>query len=134
MPASAPEGVFLKSSTHPREYGNFANLLGHYVREERVLTLEEAVRRLTSLPAGNLGIAERGLLKEGYLADVVVFDPETIAAHATYDAPRQYATGMEQVFVNGAQVFKDGEHTNAKPGRVVIRERALPRSASAAAR
>ncbi|HEX6096838.1 MAG TPA: D-aminoacylase [Thermoanaerobaculia bacterium] len=121
--ASAPEGVFLKSSTHPREYGNFANLLGRYVRDEQVIPLEEAVRRLTSLPATNLGIAERGALKEGYFADVVVFDPQTIAAHATYDNPRQYATGVEHVFVNGTQVLKDGEHTGAKPGRVVSRAR-----------
>ncbi|HEY0372156.1 MAG TPA: D-aminoacylase [Thermoanaerobaculia bacterium] len=122
--ASAPEGVFLKSSTHPREYGNFANLLGRYVREEQVLSLEEAVRRLTSLPATNLGIAERGALKEGYFADVVVFDPRTIAAHATYDDPRQYATGVEQVFVNGVQVLRDGEHTGATPGVAVSRSAA----------
>ena len=123
--ASAPEGVFLKSSTHPREYGNFANLLGRYVREEKLIPLEEAVRRLTSLPATNLGIADRGALKEGFFADVVVFDPNTIAAHATYDEPRQYATGVEHVFVNGTQVLREGEHTGAKPGRVVSR-RALP--------
>lgn len=119
--ASAPEGVFLKSSTHPREYGNFANLLGRYVREEKLIPLEEAVRRLTSLPATNLGIANRGALKDGYFADVVIFDPGTTAAHSTYDNPRQYATGVQHVFVNGTQVLKDGEHTNAKPGRVVIR-------------
>jgi N-acyl-D-amino-acid deacylase len=119
--ASAPEGVFLKSSTHPREFGNFANLLGRYVRDEQVIPLEEAVRRLTSLPATNLGIANRGALKEGYFADVVVFDPATIAAPATYDDPRQYATGVEQVFVNGTQILRDGEHTGAKPGRAVYR-------------
>jgi N-acyl-D-amino-acid deacylase len=119
--ASAPEGVFLKSSTHPREYGNFANLLGRYVRDEKVIPLEEAVRRLTSLPASNLGIAERGTLREGYLADVVVFDPNTIAARSTFDNPRQYAVGVQHVFVNGTQVLRDGEHTNAKPGRVVVR-------------
>jgi N-acyl-D-amino-acid deacylase len=119
--ASAPEGVFLKSSTHPREYGNFANLLGRYVRDEKVIPLEEAVRRLTSLPATNLGIAGRGALQEGYFADVVVFDPATIAAHATFANPRQYATGVRHVFVNGAQILRDGEHTGAKPGRVVVR-------------
>jgi N-acyl-D-amino-acid deacylase len=119
--ASAPEGVFLKSSTHPREYGNFANLLGRYVRDEGVISLEEAVRRLTSLPATNLGLANRGALEEGFFADVVVFDPNTIAAHATYDHPRQYATGVEHVFVNGTQVLRDGEHTGARPGRVVTK-------------
>ena len=122
--ASAPEGVFLKSSTHPREYGNFANLLGRYVREEKLISLEEAVRRLTSLPATNLGIAERGRLAEGYYADVVVFDPARVSAPATFANPRQYATGMEHVFVNGVQILRDGEHTNARPGRVVTR--ALP--------
>ena len=120
--ASAPEGVFLKSSTHPREYGNFANLLGRYVRDEKLIPLEEAVRRLTSLPATNLGISNRGILREGAFADVVVFDPNTIAAHATYDNPRQYATGVQHVFVNGKQILRDGEHTGAKPGRVVVRE------------
>ncbi|MGZ8780217.1 MAG: N-acyl-D-amino-acid deacylase family protein [Thermoanaerobaculia bacterium] len=119
--ASAPEGVFLKSSTHPREYGNFANLLGRYVRDEKLIPLEEAVRRLTSLPATSLGIASRGALQEGFFADVVVFDPATIAAHATYDNPRLYATGVQHVFVNGTQILRDGEHTGAKPGRVVSR-------------
>jgi N-acyl-D-amino-acid deacylase len=122
--ASAPEGVFLKSSTHPREYGNFANLLGRYVRDENVIPLEEAVRRLTFLPAKNLDVVDRGLLRYGYYADVVVFDPQTIAAHATYDNPRQYATGVRHVFVNGKQVLKDGEHTGAKPGRVLTNGRA----------
>ena len=121
--ASAPEGVFLKSSTHPREYGNFANLLGRYVREEKLIPLQEAVRRLTSLPASNLGLAERGALRPGFFADVVVFDPRTIAAHATYEKPRQYATGVQHVFVNGTQILRDGEHTGAKPGRVVVRSR-----------
>lgn len=132
--ASAPEGVFLKSSTHPREYGNVANLLGRYVRDEKLIPLEEAVRRLTSLPAANLGIASRGALQEGFFADVVVFDPATVAAHATYDDPRRYATGVQHVFVNGTQILRDGEHTGAKPGRVVVRALALPRSASEAAR
>ncbi|MBV8519090.1 MAG: D-aminoacylase [Acidobacteria bacterium] len=118
--ASAPEGVFLKSSTHPREYGNFANLLGKYVRDEQIVPLEAAVRRLTALPASNLGIADRGLLRAGNYADVVVFDPATVAAHATYDRPFQYATGMVDVFVNGTQVLRDGEHTGAKPGQAVL--------------
>jgi N-acyl-D-amino-acid deacylase len=121
--SSAPEGVFLKSSTHPRAYGNFANLLGRFVRDERILPLAEGVRRLTSLPAENLGLAERGLLRPGYFADVVVFDPATMAARATYEKPMQYSTGVVHVFVNGSQVLKDGEHTGAKPGRVVVRAR-----------
>ncbi len=115
----APEGVFLKSNPHPRAYGNFARLLGKYVRDEKVIPLEEAVRRLTSLPATNLGIKKRGALKPGYFADVVVFDPEKIQDHATYEKPHQYSTGVVHVFVNGAQVLKDGGHTSAKPGRVV---------------
>jgi N-acyl-D-amino-acid deacylase len=121
--ASAPEGVFLKSSTHPREYGNVAKLLGQYVRDEKIIPLEEAVRRLTLLPATNLGIANRGALKLGYFADVVVFDPNTINAHATFEKPMQYATGVAHVFVNGTQILRDGEHTNAKPGRVVLKSR-----------
>ena len=124
--SSAPEGVFLKSSTHPRAYGNFANLLGKYVREEHVIPLPEAVRRLTSLPAQTLGIANRGLLAPGNFADVVVFDPATIGAQSTYEKPMQFATGVVHVFVNGVQVLKDGEHTGAKPGRVVVRERRSP--------
>ncbi len=121
--ASAPEGVFLKSSTHPREYGNFANLLGRYVRDEKVIPLEEAIRRLTTLPASNLGIAERGSLTAGNFGDVVVFDPKTVSAPATFEKPMQYATGMQHVFVNGEQILKNGEHTGAKPGRVVVRAR-----------
>lgn len=119
--ASAPEGVFLRRSTHPREYGNFANLLGRYVRDEKLIPLEETIRRLTSLPAKNLSIAERGELREGFFADVVVFDPNTIAAKSTFEKPQQYAVGMQHVFVNGTQILKDGEHTGAKPGRVVVR-------------
>jgi N-acyl-D-amino-acid deacylase len=115
----APEGPFLKSNPHPRAYGSFARLLGKYVREEKVLPLEEAVRRLTLFPAENLKIKDRGALRPGYFADVVVFDPATIADHATYEQPQQYATGMRQVFVNGVQVLRDGEHTGAKPGRFV---------------
>jgi N-acyl-D-amino-acid deacylase len=119
--ASAPEGVFLKRSTHPREYGNFANLLGRYVRDEQLIPLEEAIARLTSIPARNLGLPGRGELREGFLADIVVFDPDAITAHATFEHPRQYATGVHHVFVNGTQVLRDGEHTGATPGRVVVR-------------
>jgi N-acyl-D-amino-acid deacylase len=115
----ATEGVFLKSSTHPRAYGNFARLLGRYVREEKVIPLEEAIRRLTNLPATNLKLDRRGLLKVGYFADVVIFDPGTIADRATFEKPHQYAVGMKHVFVNGVQVLKDGEHTGAKPGRAL---------------
>lgn len=117
--AQAPEGVFLKSMPHPRAYGNFARVLGKYVREEKLLSLESAVRKLTSLPATNLGLDRRGLLKEGYFADVVVFDPQTIIDRATYEKPHQYAVGVRHVFVNGVQVLKDGEHTGAKPGRAL---------------
>ena len=117
----APEGVFLQSSTHPRAYGNFARLLGKYVRDEKIISLQEAVRRLTSLPASNLKLKTRGLLKPGLFADVVVFDPAAIQDHATFNAPQQYATGMVHVFVNGVQVLKDGQHTGATPGRVVKR-------------
>ncbi|MGQ0659529.1 N-acyl-D-amino-acid deacylase family protein [Sphingosinicella sp.] len=117
--ALATEGVFLNSSPHPRAYGNVARLLGRYVRDERIITLQEAVRRLTSLPAGNLGIRDRGSLRAGHYADLAVFDPATIADHATFERPHQYATGMRHVFVNGTQVLRDGEHTGATPGRVV---------------
>jgi N-acyl-D-amino-acid deacylase len=115
----APEGVFLKSNTHPRAYGNFARLLGRYVRDEGVITLQEAIRRLSSLPAENLGIAKRGALKPGFYGDVVVFDPKAIQDHATFAAPHQLATGVLHVFVNGIQVLENGEHTGATPGRVV---------------
>jgi N-acyl-D-amino-acid deacylase len=115
----APEGVFLKSNPHPRAYGAFARVLGKYVREEQVITLQEAVRKLAALPADNLRIDQRGRLQDGFFADVVVFDPETIQDHATFVEPHQYATGMVHVFVNGEQVLKDGEHTGATPGRVV---------------
>jgi N-acyl-D-amino-acid deacylase len=115
----APEGVFVKTSTHPRAYGNFARLLGKYVRDEHVIPLEEAIRKLTWLPATTLRIKERGQLAPGYLADVVVFDPQTIGDRATYEQPHQYSTGVRHVWVNGVQVLKDGEHTGAKPGRVV---------------
>ena len=117
--SEAPEGPFLLSQPHPRAYGNFARVLGKYVREEKVIPLAEAIRKLSGLPAENLGLTERGLLREGYHADVVVFDPTTIADHATFERPQQYATGMRHVFVNGAQVLADGEHTGATPGRAV---------------
>ncbi len=113
------EGVFLKSNPHPRAYGSFARLLGKYVRQEKVITLTEAIRRLTWLPADNLKLDRRGRLEKGYYADIVIFDPETIIDHATFEKPHQYSTGMLHVFVNGTQVLKDGEHTDAKPGRVV---------------
>ena len=118
-PSLAPEGVFLKSNVHPRAYGSFARLLGKYVREEKILSLEEAIRKLTALPAQNLKIKHRGRLQEGYFADVVVFDPKKIQDHATFESPHQYATGVIHVFVNGVQVLKEGRHTGAKPGRVV---------------
>jgi N-acyl-D-amino-acid deacylase len=117
--SQAPEGVFLKSNPHPRAYGNFARVLGKYAREEKLLSLGEAVRRLSALPATNLGLDHRGLLKEGMFADVVVFDPAKISDRATFEKPHQYAIGMQDVFVNGRQVLKDGEHTGAKPGRAL---------------
>jgi N-acyl-D-amino-acid deacylase len=117
--APSAEGRFLQWSNHPRAYGSFARFLGRYVRDERIVPLEEAVRRLTSLPAHNLRLQRRGLLEPGYFADVVVFDPERIQDHATYDEPHQYATGVEHVAVNGTLVLRDGEHTGALPGRVV---------------
>jgi N-acyl-D-amino-acid deacylase len=117
--ALAPEGEFLRSNPHPRAYGNFARLLGRYVRDEGLIPLEEAIRRLTSLPAENLGLRRRGALEPGYHADVVVFDPATIIDHATFEDPHQYATGVRHVWVNGVQVLRDGEHTGALPGRVV---------------
>jgi N-acyl-D-amino-acid deacylase len=117
--SQAPEGVFLKSNPHPRAYGNFARVLGKYVRDEKAIALPEAIRRLSALPATNLELDHRGMLKEGMFADVVVFDPATIADHATFEKPQQYATGVKHVFVNGTQVIKDGEHTGAKPGRAL---------------
>jgi N-acyl-D-amino-acid deacylase len=115
----APEEPFIKSNPHPRAYGNFARLLGKYVRDEKLIPLEEAIRRLTSFPAETLKLRQRGRLQAGYYADIAVFDPMTIQDRATYDQPHQYATGMVHVFVNGQQVLKDGNHTGAKPGRVV---------------
>jgi N-acyl-D-amino-acid deacylase len=117
--APSAEGRFLQWSSHPRAYGSFARLLGRYVRDEQIVPLEEAVRRLTSLPSRTLRLRRRGLLEPGYAADVVVFDPARIQDHATFDAPHQYATGVEHVAVNGTLVLRDGEHTGALPGRVV---------------
>lgn len=117
--AYATEGVFLKFNPHPRAYGSFARLLGKYVREEKLIPLTEAIRRMTSLPASNLSLDRRGWIKEGYFADVVVFDPATIRDNATFDKPHQYATGVRHVFVNGGHVVKDGKHTGATPGRFV---------------
>ena len=115
----APEGVFLLSNPHPRAYGNFARLLGKYVRDEQVISLAEAIRRLTSFPAGNLGISDRGSLQSGYFADIAIFDPAQIQDHATFADPHQYATGVRDVIVNGVPVLLDGEHTGATPGRFV---------------
>jgi len=117
--SQAPEGVFLKSNPHPRAYGSFVRVLGKYVRDEKVIALPEAIRRLSAFPATNLGLDHRGMLKEGMFADVVAFDPATITDHATFEKPHQYATGVKHVFVNGVQVIKDGEHTGAKPGRAL---------------
>src|SRR5437870_2133890 len=117
--SQAPEGVFLKSNPHPRAYGNFARVLGKYVRDEKMIPLAEAIRRLSALPATNLGLDHRGFLQEGMFADVVVFDPATISDRATFEKPHQYAVGVKHVFVNGVQVLKDGEHTGAKPGRAL---------------
>ena len=117
--APSAEGRFLQWSTHPRTYGSFARLLGRYVRDEGVVPLEEAIRRLTSLPARTLRLRGRGLLEPGYYADVVVFDPARIEDHATFDEPHRYASGVEHVAVNGTLVLRDGEHTGALPGRVV---------------
>lgn len=115
----APEGNFLRSNPHPRAYGTFARLLGKYVREEKVMSLAEAVRRLSSLPATNLGLDRRGFLKAGYFADIVIFDPATIADKATFEKPHQYSVGVRDVFVNGIQMLKDGEHTCKFSGRAV---------------
>jgi N-acyl-D-amino-acid deacylase len=117
--AAAAEGVYLTDNPHPRRYGNFARLLGKYVREEKTMPLEEAVRKLTTLPAAILSIEDRGALKPGAFADVVVFDPATIRDHSTFENPHQYSTGVAHVWVNGVQVVKDGAHTGAKPGHAV---------------
>lgn len=117
--APAPEGVFLASGEHPRAYGNFARVLAKYARDEKVITVQEAVRRLSAFPAATLSLADRGRLQKGYFADVVVFDPNTIQDHATYDAPHQLATGVDQVWINGVRALKDGEATRAASGRFV---------------
>ena len=117
--ALAPRGVFLKSSTHPRAYGNFARLLGKYVREEKRATLADAVRRLSSMPASHLGLKDRGNLAAGQFADVVIFDPATIADKATYAEPQQFAVGVQHVLVNGQPVLSGGKMTGARPGRAV---------------
>jgi N-acyl-D-amino-acid deacylase len=117
--SQAPEGVFLKSNPHPRAYGSFARVLAKYVRDERIIPLEEAVRRLTSFPAANLKIEGRGWLRPGYAADVAIFDPDNVQDHATPQQPHWYSTGMVYVLVNGVPVLHDGEHTGATPGRVV---------------
>ena len=115
----APEKPFTNSQPHPRAYGSFARLLGKYVREEQITTLEEAIRRLTCFPASNLKLDRRGCLVPGYFADVVVFDPATVMDHATFEEPHQLATGVDHVFVNGTQVLRNGKHTGATPGRFV---------------
>ncbi len=117
--SQAPEGAFLEKMAHPRAYGTFARLLGRYVRDEGILTPEEAIRKMTSLPAENIGIENRGRLEAEYFADIVIFDPDTIQDHATFDDPHQYSTGFLHVFVNGEQVLQDGDHTGATPGRFV---------------
>jgi N-acyl-D-amino-acid deacylase len=116
----APEGVFLQSQPHPRSYGTFARVLGRFVRDERAAPLEDVVRRMTGFPAANLKLDRRGLLRPGYFADVAVFDPSTVADHATYTAPHAYATGVAHVLVNGVPVLRDGDHTDARPGRVIF--------------
>lgn len=113
------EGIFLKSNAHPRAYGNFARLLGKYCRDEKLISLQEAIRKLSKLPAINLKITQRGELRVGNYADIVVFDPAKVKDNATFEKPHQYADGMIDVFINGAQVLKNGEHTGAKPGRFV---------------
>ncbi len=118
-PAPAPEGLFLLSSEHPRAYGNFARVLAKYVRDESVITLEDAVRKLTALPAANLSLTDRGMLRQGYYADVVVFDPKTVQDHATFEKPHQLATGVDDVWINGVRALKDGDATRAWSGRVV---------------
>src|SRR5690606_2951999 len=117
--SQAPKGVFLLSQPHPRAYGTFARVLAKYVRDDKVLTHEEAVRRMTLLPATNLRIERRGALRPGYFADVVVFHADSVQDHATFEYPQQFATGVKHVFVNGVQVLDNGNHTGATPGRVV---------------
>jgi len=123
MDPEGVDGVFLKFSAHPRCFGNFARVYARYVRDEKLMTVAEAVRKMTSLPASNLGISHRGMLRAGYFADIAVFDPSLIQDHATFEKPRQLATGVSEVFVNGVEVVHNGAHTGAKPGRVVKRDR-----------
>ena len=118
--SNAPEGVFLRSQPHPRTYGTFARVLGHFVRDQHAAPLEDVIRRMTSFPAANLKLDRRGSLAPGFFADVVVFDPKTIQDHATYAEPQRYATGVRDVIVNGVHVLKDGEHTDARPGRALL--------------
>jgi N-acyl-D-amino-acid deacylase len=113
------EGVFLKGNPHPRAYGNFSRVIGKYCRDEKLITLQDAIHKLSKLPATNLKLTKRGELKVGHYADIVIFDPAKVTDHATYDKPHQYSTGMIAVFVNGVLVLKDGEHTGATPGRFV---------------
>jgi N-acyl-D-amino-acid deacylase len=117
--APAPEGVFLKSNSHPRAYGNFVRVLAKYVREEHALTMEQAIRKLAALPSQTLFLKDRGELKASYFADVVVFDPKTVQDHATYDKPAQLATGVEEVWINGVRALRAGEATAAPSGRIV---------------
>ena len=117
--AQAPEGVFLKSNPHPRAYGNFARVIGKYSRDEKVISLAQAIRKLSALPATNLSLHGRGMLKMGDYADVVVFDPATVQDHATYDRPQQFVTGVSEVFVNGMEALRNGEPTAAHSGRFV---------------
>jgi N-acyl-D-amino-acid deacylase len=117
--APAPEGVFLKSSRHPRTYGNFARVLAHFVREEKVLTLQQAVHKLAALPAATLSLSDRGLLKTGYFADVVVFDPARVQDHSTYERPQQLATGVEDVWINGVRALRNEVATGAASGRAL---------------
>jgi N-acyl-D-amino-acid deacylase len=117
--APAPEGVFLKSSRHPRTYGNFARVLAHYVREQKVLTLPQAIHKLAALPAATLSLSERGLLRQGYFADVVVFDPAKVQDHSTYQRPQQLATGLGDVWVNGVRALRHEAATAAASGRAI---------------
>ena len=117
--SAAPEGKFLLSNNHPRAYGNFSRLLGKYTRNEKMLSLQSAIYKLSKLPATNLKLRRRGELKAGNYADIVIFDPKTVRDHASYQKPQQYSTGVSDVFVNGAQVLKQGEHTGATPGRFI---------------
>jgi N-acyl-D-amino-acid deacylase len=117
--APAPEGVFLQSNEHPRAYGNFVRVLAKYVRDEKALSLQQAVRKLSGLPAQNLSIKDRGMLRKGYFADVVIFDPRTVQDHSTYEKPHQLATGVDEVWINGVQALHNGTATGAPSGRVV---------------